>query len=200
MLIIQTLLYMFRQFFAVCLFITFTVYFIALNVCCNHATIDYPAEITFCGWRQMLRNILVNSGSQRNYILEAHLMLFSNLLYRKIELICNFLDHKRLRDCSLVMPLCQKHGVTWIWTQSKDGGSSINNESHYFVEQHRLPSWCNKISIQSFPKSSGDLDKLPLTSLVPSAFMFYNRGSGGSSALMASGSYVRQSNQRIAAA
>lgn len=56
-----------------------------------------------------------------------------------------------------------------------------------------------KNSIQSFPKSFGDLDKLPLASLVPSAFMFYNRGSGGSSALMASGSYVRQSNQRIAA-
>lgn len=193
-------MYLIRHFFAVCLFITFTVCFIALNVCCNHAVIYYSAEITFCGRRQMLRNILVNSDSERNYILEAHLMLFSNLLYRKMELICNFLGHKHLRDGPLVMPLCQKHVVTWIWTQSKDGGSSANNESHYSGNRHRLPSWHNNISIQPFPKSSGDLDKLPLASLVPSAFMFYNRGSGGSSALVASGSYVRQSNQRIAAA
>lgn len=69
-----------QTFFAMCLYITFTVYFRPLNVCCNHAIIYFPAEITFCVRRQMLSNILVNSDSQQNYILEAHLMLFSNQL------------------------------------------------------------------------------------------------------------------------
>lgn len=52
--------------------------------------IYFPAEITFRVRRQMLRNILVNSDSQQNYILEAHLMLLSNLLFGKRELICTF--------------------------------------------------------------------------------------------------------------
>lgn len=97
------------------------------------------------------------------------------------------------------MPQCQNHNVTWILTQSKDGGTSTNNESHYFRKQCRCPLCRNQISVQSRPKSSGDLGNLPVAGLVPSAFVFYNQGRGGSSALLASGSYVRQSNQRIAA-
>lgn len=102
----------------------------------------------------------------------------------------------KLWNCS---PLLQNYNVTWILTQPKDSGTSTNNQSHYFRKQRRFPSSHIRIRIQFLSKSPGDLDNLPVASLVPPAFMFYNQCCGSSSTLLASGSYVRQSNQRIAA-
>lgn len=110
-------------FFAMCLFITCTVYFRPLNVCCNHAVIYFPAEITFC-----VRRHKQWLTAELHFKCTFDVILKPVLKKEGIKLY--LLDHKHLRGSPLAMPLCQKHGVIWIRTQRKDGGASTNNESH----------------------------------------------------------------------
>lgn len=60
----------------------------------------------------MLRNILVNSDSQQNYILEAHLIFILKPAIWKEGINLFLLDYKHLRGGSLAMLPCQNYGVT----------------------------------------------------------------------------------------